>query len=88
MIATFLSNLRNTVVAGFVLGAASGFATGFALGRNDLLARILDPYITAIYCLPKIALAPLFLLLCLAIFRWIERSNLPTIESCMRWICD
>ncbi len=50
------------MVAGFVLGAASGFATGFALGRNDLLARILDPYITAIYCLPKIALAPLFLL--------------------------
>jgi NitT/TauT family transport system permease protein len=47
---------------GFAFGAAAGFATGFALGRSDLAARILDPFITAIYCLPKIALAPLFLL--------------------------
>lgn len=47
---------------GFLLGASLGFATGFLLGRNDTAARIFDPYITAIYCLPKIALAPLFLL--------------------------
>ncbi|MBL8700304.1 MAG: ABC transporter permease [Alphaproteobacteria bacterium] len=47
---------------GFLLGATLGFASGFVLGRNDTLARIFDPYITAVYCLPKIALAPLFLL--------------------------
>jgi NitT/TauT family transport system permease protein len=53
--------LRATAM-GFALGALAGFAVGFALGRSDLAARIFDPYITAIYCLPKIALAPLFLL--------------------------
>ena len=47
---------------GFLLGAALGFVVGFMLGRSDLAARIFDPFITAIYCLPKIALAPLFLL--------------------------
>jgi len=47
---------------GFVIGALLGFSVGFALGRSDVAARIFDPFITAIYCLPKIALAPLFLL--------------------------
>lgn len=47
---------------GFVIGASLGFSVGFALGRSDTAARIFDPFITAIYCLPKIALAPLFLL--------------------------
>ncbi len=48
--------------AGFVIGSLAGFFTGFALGRSDLLARLFDPYITAVYCLPKIALAPLLIL--------------------------
>jgi NitT/TauT family transport system permease protein len=47
---------------GFLLGAVIGFTVGFLLGRSETAARICDPYITAIYCLPKIALAPLFLL--------------------------
>lgn len=47
---------------GFLIGATLGFVVGFLLGRSDLAARIFDPFITAIYCLPKIALAPLFLL--------------------------
>lgn len=47
---------------GFLIGAFLGFSVGFALGRSDTAARIFDPFITAIYCLPKIALAPLFLL--------------------------
>ena len=53
--------LRATAM-GFAIGALLGFAVGFMLGRSDLAARIFDPFITAIYCLPKIALAPLFLL--------------------------
>ena len=53
--------LRATAM-GFALGALAGFAVGFLLGRSDIAARIFDPFITAIYCLPKVALAPLFLL--------------------------
>lgn len=47
---------------GFLIGSMTGFFTGFALGRSDLLARLFDPYITAVYCMPKIALAPLLIL--------------------------
>ena len=50
------------MIAGFIIGSLTGFFTGFALGRSDLLARLFDPYITAIYCMPKIALAPLLIL--------------------------
>ncbi|MBL8381515.1 MAG: ABC transporter permease [Burkholderiales bacterium] len=50
------------MILGFVVGSLAGFAVGFALGRSDVLARLFDPYITAIYCMPKIALAPLLIL--------------------------
>ena len=50
------------MIAGFVIGSLAGFATGFVLGRSDILARLFDPFITAIYCMPKIALAPLLIL--------------------------
>jgi NitT/TauT family transport system permease protein len=47
---------------GFLLGAASGIIAGFLLGLIDILGRLLDPFITAVYSLPKLALAPLFVL--------------------------
>lgn len=47
---------------GFVVGAGAGITSGFVLGSNQFLAKLTDPYITAIYSLPKIALAPLFVL--------------------------
>jgi NitT/TauT family transport system permease protein len=47
---------------GFVFGAVSGIAVGLALGLNKRLAAILDPFIIAFNSLPKIALAPLFIL--------------------------
>ena len=47
---------------GFVLGAVSGIAVGLALGLNKRLAAVLDPFIIAFNSLPKIALAPLFIL--------------------------
>ena len=50
------------MILGFVIGSLAGFITGFVLGRSDILARLFDPYITAIYCMPKIALAPLLIL--------------------------
>ncbi len=50
------------VFAGLGLGTLSGIATGIVLGRNELLARILDPVIMGLYAIPKIAIAPLFIL--------------------------
>jgi NitT/TauT family transport system permease protein len=49
-------------VMGFVFGAVGGIAVGLALGLNRRLAAVLDPFIVAFYSLPKIALAPLFIL--------------------------
>jgi len=47
---------------GFLLGGIIGVAAGVTLGRARLLAEILDPFIMAFYSLPKVALAPLFVL--------------------------
>jgi NitT/TauT family transport system permease protein len=49
-------------IMGFVFGAIAGVITGLALGLNRRLAAVLDPFIVAFYSLPKIALAPLFIL--------------------------
>lgn len=60
-----LDNLGVTLQAtlyGFLLGSASGIVAGFVLGLIPLLGRLLDPFITAVYSLPKLALAPLFVL--------------------------
>jgi NitT/TauT family transport system permease protein len=50
------------MVVGLVIGSVLGIAIGFLLGRNVTLARVLDPFIMAIYSIPKLALAPLFIL--------------------------
>lgn len=50
--------LYETIV-GFILGASSGLAVGIILGVNNRIASILDPFILALYALPKIVLAPL-----------------------------
>lgn len=47
---------------GFLLGTGAGIFTGFLLGLIPVLARIFDPFIMAVYSLPKLALAPLFVL--------------------------
>jgi NitT/TauT family transport system permease protein len=48
--------------AGFAIGGAAGIAVGIILGRSEFLAELLQPFITAFYSLPKVALAPLFVL--------------------------
>lgn len=55
------ATLMETIM-GFVFGAIAGVVTGLALGLNRRLAAVLDPFIIALYSLPKIALAPLFIL--------------------------
>jgi NitT/TauT family transport system permease protein len=47
---------------GFAIGTLTGGAVGFLLGWFRRLADLLDPFIIAIYSLPKVALAPLFIL--------------------------
>lgn len=49
-------------LGGLLIGGIAGIVLGFLLGQNLFLARIMDPYITAVYSLPKVALAPLFIL--------------------------
>jgi NitT/TauT family transport system permease protein len=49
-------------IAGFALGAAAGMAAGLALGRWQRVAEVLDPFLMGFYSVPKIALAPLFIL--------------------------
>lgn len=53
--------LESTLI-GYALGSAVGVVTGFMLGRALFAASVLDPFINALYALPKVALAPLFIL--------------------------
>src|ERR1700722_15730526 len=50
------------LVLGYVIGVAGGILGGYALGRSPRLARIFEPYVMAFYGVPKIALAPLFII--------------------------
>ena len=59
------SHLRVTLTAmvlGFLVGAGCGFAVGLLFGRSEPVALVFDPYVTALYSIPKIALAPLFIM--------------------------
>jgi NitT/TauT family transport system permease protein len=49
-------------VVGFIIGTLCGVLLGLALGMNRYIAEVLDPFIVALYSLPKVALAPLFIL--------------------------
>ncbi|MFG2427448.1 ABC transporter permease [Streptomyces sp. NPDC048590] len=50
------------VLSGFGLGVAAGTVMGLFLGSFPLLGRVLEPLVAAVNGIPKIALAPLFLL--------------------------
>ena len=47
---------------GLLVGAATGISLGFSLGRSPMLAGIFDPYIKMLNAVPRVVLAPLFLL--------------------------
>ena len=47
---------------GFFIGSVCGIGIGFLLGRKEVLADILDPYVVAFNGIPRIALAPLFII--------------------------
>ena len=52
---------QETVYA-FVLGSVAGVLCGFALARNPLAAAVADPYLKAANALPRVVLAPIFML--------------------------
>ena len=49
-------------VLGLSFGGALGVTAGFALARAPLAARVLEPYIMMLNAVPRVVLAPLFLL--------------------------
>jgi len=58
-------NIWATVYAtlmGFVIGSAGGAILGIWLGVSPFASRLLSPYLNALNALPKVALAPLFVL--------------------------
>jgi NitT/TauT family transport system permease protein len=49
------------IVLGFLLGALSGAALAYLLAPFKVVWDILDPFLMALYAIPKVALAPLFI---------------------------
>jgi NitT/TauT family transport system permease protein len=49
-------------ILAFAIGAAAGVAFGFWLARNPLLSAVFDPYIKMLNALPRVVLAPIFML--------------------------
>ena len=61
----YLSNAFVTIeeaVIGLVIGALLGVAFGFLLGQSPGFRRVTYPYVVALQSLPKIAVAPLFVI--------------------------
>jgi NitT/TauT family transport system permease protein len=57
-----LATLKNTFW-GALVGIGSGVVVGMMLGRSEMLARILEPYIVAFNSLPRVALVPLIVIM-------------------------
>jgi sulfonate transport system permease protein len=49
------------VLQGFVIGGVLGYAVGMLTGVFLLMRRILEPTLSAVYTIPKLALLPIFL---------------------------
>lgn len=47
---------------GYVYGVIGGLALGLALAQSDTVALVTKPFILAVYGIPRIALAPVFIL--------------------------
>jgi NitT/TauT family transport system permease protein len=50
------------MASGYVIGAAGGIICGLCLGFLPRVERIAGPFVAALYALPKVALAPLFVI--------------------------
>jgi NitT/TauT family transport system permease protein len=64
-IGTLWGHLATTLeesLLGLLVGAALGISLGFALARAPFVAAVCDPYIKMLNAIPRVVLAPLFLL--------------------------
>lgn len=71
----FWPHTRATLQAlllGLAAGSAIGLLAGMALAESELLERVLKPYVVVSQVVPKLALAPLFVL-------WFGFGMLPTV---------
>ncbi|MFI5427123.1 ABC transporter permease [Aeromicrobium sp. UC242_57] len=50
------------ILAGFVIGSCAGLVVGIACGTTHLIRAALEPLLSALYVVPKLALLPIFLL--------------------------
>ncbi|MEW6376777.1 MAG: ABC transporter permease [Thermodesulfobacteriota bacterium] len=57
-----LAMTMKEMMTGLLLGLLSGIFVGILLGKSETFARALDPIVIGIYAIPKIAIAPLFIL--------------------------
>lgn len=60
------------LLLGLAAGSAIGLLAGMALAESELLERVLRPYVVVSQVVPKLALAPLFVL-------WFGFGMLPTV---------
>lgn len=51
-----------SLAVGFVLALVSGLVVGIVLGMNPTLARVVEPYIDAVYATPRVVMIPLVIL--------------------------
>nr|WP_197081239.1 ABC transporter permease [Paenibacillus sp. VKM B-2647] len=57
----FIVTFEETFLS-FIIGVILGVIGGFALGRNEILSVVLGPYIQMLNALPRVVLAPIFIL--------------------------
>lgn len=50
------------IMAGFLVAGVLGVLVGVLMGMSTILARVIDPWIAALYPLPKISLIPLLII--------------------------
>jgi NitT/TauT family transport system permease protein len=50
------------ILIGFAIGSPLGLAMGLLLGNSRFLSAVLEPYIMAFYGIPRVALAPIFII--------------------------
>src|SRR4051812_43394875 len=61
LVSALLSSITAFLI-GMALAIVVGIAIGVAMGRVRIVELILEPYVTALYSTPSIALIPLFIL--------------------------
>lgn len=61
----FFLHLRTTLIeasVGLLIGGGAGLISGFIFAKSRLVYKLFDPIISALNTLPRVALAPLFIL--------------------------